>query len=53
MGDRQGNVTPGDDKWISLGEVARRLGVTRAAVYGRIQRRTLQTRPKGNRGLEV
>jgi hypothetical protein len=54
MGDGQGVVTPGDGKeWISLGEAARRLGVTRAAVYGRIERRTLTTRPKGNRGLEV
>jgi hypothetical protein len=54
MGDGKGDVTPGDGtEWISLGEAARRLGVTRAAVYGRIERRTLETRPKGNRGLEV
>jgi hypothetical protein len=54
MGDGQGDVTPGDgEEWVSLGEAARRLGVTRAAIYGRIERRTLTTRPKGNRGLEV
>jgi hypothetical protein len=50
MGDGQGDVTPGDgEEWVSLGEAARRLGVTRAAIYGRIERRTLTTRPKGNR----
>ena len=48
------DVTPGDSaQWIGLGEAARRLGVTRAAIYGRIERKTLTTRPKGNRGLEV
>src|SRR3954447_2066479 len=49
--DRHGDVTSGD--WVSIGEAAHRLGVTRAAIYGRIERRTLTTRPKGNRGLEV
>jgi hypothetical protein len=54
MGDHQGDVTPGDGtEWISLGEAARRLGVSRAAVYGRVERGTLQNRPKGNRGMEV
>jgi hypothetical protein len=54
MGDGQGDVTPGDgSEWIGLGEAARRLGVSRAAVYGRVERGTLQSRPKGNRGLEV
>jgi hypothetical protein len=54
MGDGQGDVTPGDStEWIGLGEAARRLGVSRAAVYGWVERRTLQSRPKGNRGLEV
>jgi hypothetical protein len=54
MDDHYGNVTPGDGaQWIGLGEAARRLGVTRAAIYGRIERKTLTTRPKGNRGLEV
>src|SRR3954471_22775121 len=45
------DVTVGE--WMSIGEAARRLGVTRAAIYGRIERRTLETRPKGNRGVEV
>src|SRR4051812_4411418 len=49
-GDDQGDCQ-GD--WLSVGEAARRLGVTRAAIYGRIERRTLGTRPKGNRGVEV
>src|SRR4051812_12791571 len=49
-GDDQGDCQ-GD--WLSVGEAARRLGVTRAAIYGRIERRTLTTRPKGNRGVEV
>lgn len=40
-------------EWITLAEAAKRLGVTRAAVYGRIDRKTLTTRPRGNRGLEV
>jgi hypothetical protein len=54
MDDGQGDVASGHGaEWITLGETARRLGVTRAAVYGRIERRTLTTRPKGNRGLEV
>jgi hypothetical protein len=43
----------GQGEWVSLGEAARRLGVTRAAVYGRKERGTLQTRPNGNRGLGV
>src|SRR5690348_1491778 len=50
-GDDQHDVM-GDD-WVSIAEASRRLGVTRAAVYGRIERRTLATRPKGNRGVEV
>ena len=54
MDDPHGNITPGDGaEWIALGEAARRLRVTRAAIYGRIERKTLTTRPKGNRGLEV
>ena len=44
----------GDEgEWVALGEFARRMGVTRAAVYGRASRGTLTTRPRGNRGLEV
>ena len=49
--DRHDDVTVGE--WMSIGEAARRLGVTRAAIYGRIERRTLPTRPRGNRGVEV
>ncbi len=49
--DHHPDVTAGE--WVPIGEAARRLGVTRAAIYGRIERRTLQTRPKGNRGVEV
>lgn len=41
------------DEWITLGEAAKRLGVTRAAVYGRVKRGTLQTKARGNRGLLV
>jgi hypothetical protein len=54
MDDDHHNVTPGDGtEWIGLGDAARRLGVTRAAIYGRIERGTLTSRPRGNRGLEV
>jgi hypothetical protein len=54
MDDGHGDITLGDGpEWIGLGEAARRLGVTRSAIYGRIERQTLVTRPKGNRGLEV
>src|SRR3954470_21262567 len=54
MDDGHGDITLGDGpEWIGLGEAAQRLGVTRAAIYGRIERQTLVTRPKGNRGLEV
>ena len=54
MDDGQSDITLGDGvEWVSLGEAARHLGVTRAAVYGRIGRHTLATRPKGDRGLKV
>jgi hypothetical protein len=54
MDDGHGDITLGDGpEWIGLGEAARRLSVTRSAIYGRIERQTLVTRPKGNRGLEV
>src|SRR4051795_4276219 len=49
--DRHDDVTVGE--WMSIGEAARRIGVTRAAIYGRIERHTLPTRPRGNRGVEV
>jgi hypothetical protein len=35
--------------WIPLGEFARRLGIARASVYGRIKRGTLEAK-RGNRG---
>jgi hypothetical protein len=45
---------PGDpDLWVSIREAARRLGVTRAAIYSRIERGTLLARPHGNRGQLV
>jgi hypothetical protein len=53
MDDHHGDVAGEGGEWIVIGEASRRLGVTRAAIYGRIQRGTLKTRPKGNRGLEV
>ncbi len=36
-------------EWIPLGEFARRLGLARASVYGRIKRGTLEAK-RGNRG---
>jgi hypothetical protein len=39
--------------WVSIRQAARCLGVTRAAVYSRIERGTLQARPNGNRGQLV
>jgi predicted DNA-binding transcriptional regulator AlpA len=36
-------------EWIALGDCARRLGISRAAVYGRIKRGTLDAK-HGNRG---
>jgi hypothetical protein len=53
-----GNVMgdTGDDagsQWVTLGEFARRLGISRAGVYGRIKRGTVESRRKGNRGFEV
>lgn len=38
---------------MTLGEAARALSVTRSALYGRIARGTLKTKPRGNRGLLV
>jgi hypothetical protein len=53
-----GNVMDqaGDDatrEWVTLGEFARRLGITRGSVYGRIRRGTVESRRKGNKGFEV
>jgi hypothetical protein len=36
-------------EWIPLGDCARKLGISRAGVYGRIKRGTLEAR-RGNRG---
>ena len=33
----------GDNDWVSVSEAARRIGVTRAAIYSRIARKTLET----------
>ncbi len=59
-GLRPGNGNPdghGDSKlqerWVPLGEAARELRVSRAAIYRRIERGTMRSRPRGNRGLEV
>jgi hypothetical protein len=41
------------DEWIPLGAVARRMGISRAAVYGRVKRGTLEAKRKGNRGLLI
>jgi hypothetical protein len=55
--DMAGNMSadpPGEpDVWVSIRQAARRLGVTRAAIYSRIERGTLQARPNGNRGQLV
>jgi hypothetical protein len=38
MGNGQGDITQCDgSEWLALGEAARRLGVSRAAIYGRVQ----------------
>lgn len=46
-------VSHGAGEWLTIGEAARRLKVTRAAIYGRIERKTLPTKPRGNRGQLV
>ena len=33
----------GDNDWVSVSEAARRIGVTRAAIYSRVTRKTLET----------
>jgi hypothetical protein len=40
-------------QWVTLGEFARRLRITRAGVYGRIKRGTVESRRRGNKGFEV
>ncbi len=47
---RDGNP---DERWVPLGDAARELKVSRAAIYRRVERGTLRSRPRGNRGLEV
>lgn len=42
-----------DGTWVSMAEAARRLRVTRQAIRGRIDRGTLQSKARGNRGLLV
>ena len=37
-----GNMS-GDSDWVSVSEAARRIGVTRAAIYSRVARKTLET----------
>jgi hypothetical protein len=39
----------GTREWIALGDCARRLGISRAGVYGRIKRGTIEAK-RGNRG---
>jgi hypothetical protein len=48
-----GNVVDDADEWLTLGEFAKRLGITRGSVYGRIRRRTVETKPNGNRGYLI
>ena len=50
MDDGRGDVA---GEWVDLGQFARRLGIARSSVYGRVRRGTLQTRPKGNRGQTI
>jgi hypothetical protein len=42
-----------NERWVPLGDAARELKVSRAAIYRRVERGTLRSRPRGNRGLEV
>jgi hypothetical protein len=42
-----------DERWVPLGDAARELKVSRAVIYRRVERGTLRSRPRGNRGLEV
>jgi hypothetical protein len=51
--DRHGDDHGDTGRWVTLGEAARVLQVTRSAIYGRIGRGTLQMRRNGNRGALV
>jgi hypothetical protein len=53
VGDMAADPPGEPDTWLSIRQAARRLGVTRAAIYSRIERGTLQARPHGNRGQLV
>jgi hypothetical protein len=44
-----GQANEATREWITLGEFARRMGIARASVYGRIKRGTLDAR-RANRG---
>jgi hypothetical protein len=52
LGDVAQNVA---GEWIGLGEFARRLGISRSSVYGRVRRRSVQVRARNgrNHGLEI
>jgi hypothetical protein len=49
--DGEQNARPG--QWLPLGRAAKELSLSRAGVYRRIRAGTLDSRPRGNRGLEV
>jgi hypothetical protein len=51
--DRHGDDHRDAGRWVTLGEAARTLQVSRSAIYGRIGRGTLQMRRNGNRGTLV
>ena len=55
MGENHGDDAgvEGDVEWIPLTEAARRLNVSPSAIYGRVRRKTVISKPKGNRGLLV
>jgi hypothetical protein len=52
-GDGHGDDHGDTGRWVTLGEAARALQVSRSAIYGRIGRGTLQMRRNGNRGTLV
>jgi predicted DNA-binding transcriptional regulator AlpA len=47
--ERMDEPGEGTREWIALGECARRLGISRAGIYGRIKRGTIEAK-RGNRG---
>ena len=52
-GNRDGPANDSPGRWLSIPDAARALGVSPRAIRGRIKRRTLESRPRGNTGLEV